>query len=208
MHAYHTYDEIDSLPVLAFPSVHPLIHPPIQHQPTHSYLSAYDHAQGGTIRDRNISIELPTDADLLMHIFLWRCDSLSEHRLSEHDQPFIKHHFLQTLPGEEPRSLRGRNLIVRHGTSPPYFYVVENGAIHRVPRGKDNAFTAIVLFLFLARRDRWLPTYNAGYRRLLEAVFGSAFDRSPVPPARGADSIKRVSVSPGVGRLSSTPEWR
>lgn len=51
-----------------------------------SYLSAYDWARGGTLRDRNISIELPTDADLVMHVFLWRCDSLSEHRLSELDQ--------------------------------------------------------------------------------------------------------------------------
>ena len=33
---------------------------------------------------------------------------------------------------------------------------------------------SIVVFLFLARRDRWLPTYNQGYRRLLENVFGSA----------------------------------
>lgn len=183
-----------------------------QNTHAHSYLSAYDYARGGTIRDRNVSIELPTDADLLLHIFLWRCDSLSEHRLSEQDQPFIKNHFLQTLPGEESRSLRGRNLIVRHGTSPPYFYVVESGAVHRVPRGKDNAFTAIVLFLFLARRDRWLPTYNAGYRRLLEAVFGSAFDRSSSSvassssSAAAAQSAKRMS--PGVGRLSSTPEQR
>ncbi len=166
-----------------------------------SYLSAYDWARGGTVRDRNVSIELPTDADLVMHVFLWRCDSLSEHRLSELDQPFVKQHFLQTMPGDESCSLRGRNLIVRHGSAPPYFYVVENGAVHRVPRGKDNALAAIVLFLLLARRDRWLPTYNPGYRRLLEVVFGSAFDRSPLPPAANA-----TVAGAGVGRLSSTPE--
>ena len=139
-----------------------------------SYLSGYDWSRGGTLRDKNVSVELPTDADIVMHMFLWRCDSLSEHRLSEGDQPFIKQHFLQVMPGEESRSLRGRNLIVRHGSSPPYFSVVENGVVYRIPRGKDNAFIAIVLFLYFARRDKWLPTYNHGYKRLLEAVFGSA----------------------------------
>jgi hypothetical protein len=93
-----------------------------------SYLSNFDFARGGTLKDKNVSVELPTDADILMHIFLWRCDSMAEHRLSEGDQPFVKQHFLQVSPGEgESRSLRGRNLIVRHGTAPPYFSVVENG---------------------------------------------------------------------------------
>lgn len=134
-------------------------------------------------------------------------------------QPFVKQHFLQTLPGDEPRSLRGRNLIVRHGSAPPYFYVVENGAVHRVPRGKDNALTAVVLFLFLARRDRWLPTYNPGYRRLLEAVFGSAFDRSggcaggggTAASPSGAGVGGGVAPGGGVGRGVSggwTPERR
>jgi hypothetical protein len=141
-----------------------------------SYLSGYDWSRGGVLRDRNVTVELPTDADLIMHLFLWRCDAGGEHRLHEGDRPFVKQHFLQVPPGteESSRSLRGRNLIMRHGTSPPYFSVVENGTIYRIPKGKDNALVAIVVFLFLARRDRWLPTYNQGYRRLLENVFGSA----------------------------------
>lgn len=87
---------------------------------------------------------------------------------------------------------------MRHGSAPPYFYVVENGAVHRVPRGKDNALAAIVLFLFLARRDRWLPTYSPGYRRLLEAVFGSAGAGAGV--GAGASSS-----SPGVGAGGLSP---
>ena len=141
-----------------------------------SYLSGYDWSRGGVLRDRNVTVELPTDADLIMHLFLWRCDAGGEHRLHEGDRPFVKQHFLQVSPGteESSRSLRGRNLIMRHGTSPPYFSVVESGTIYRIPKGKDNALVSIVVFLFLARRDRWLPTYNQGYRRLLENVFGSA----------------------------------
>ncbi len=140
-----------------------------------SYLSGYDWSRGGILRDRNVTVELPTDADLIMHLFLWRCDAGGEHRLHDGDRPFVKQHFLQVFPGTEetPRSLRGRNLIMRHGTSLPYFSVVENGTIYRIPKGKDNALVAVVVFLFLARRDRWLPTYNQGYRRLLENVFGS-----------------------------------
>ncbi|KAM3574426.1 hypothetical protein VYU27_003624 [Nannochloropsis oceanica] len=140
-----------------------------------SYLSGYDWSRGGILRDRNVTVELPTDADLIMHLFLWRCDAGGEHRLHEGDRPFVKQHFLQVAPGTEEtsRTLRGRNLIMRYGTSLPYFSVVENGTIYRIPKGKDNALVAVVLFLFLARRDRWLPTYNQGYRRLLENVFGS-----------------------------------
>lgn len=150
-----------------------------------SYLSSYEWSRGGVLRHRNVTVELPTDADLIMHVFLWRCDAMAEHRLHGGDRPFVKQHFLEVPPGteESSRSLRGRNLIMRHGTSPPYFSVVENGLVHRIPTGKDNALVAIVVFLFLARRDRWLPKYNQGYRRLLEGVFGSAVH--PEGGARG-----------------------
>jgi hypothetical protein len=172
-----------------------------------SYLSAYDWERGGALHDRNVSVELPTDADLLMHVFLWRCDSLSEHRLHEADQPFVKQNFLmvrgsgwpfmhgvpphassrraflacahaprpsQMTEGEEGRSVRGRNMIVRHAASPPHFSVVEGGTAFRIPPGKQNCFHAIVVFLYEARRFRWLPITNEGYRRLLHSVFGSA----------------------------------
>lgn len=83
--------------------------------------------------------------------------------------------------------MRGRDLIVRQASSPPHFDVVEHGAMHRVQHSKHNAFHAMVIFLFLARKNRWLPLHNDGYKRMLQAVFGSVHppQAPPTPPLAG-----------------------
>lgn len=82
---------------------------------------------------------------------------------------------------EETPSLRGRNLLLRQASSPPHFDVVENGVIHRVDHSKRNALYAMVLFLYLARRNRLLPLHNQGYRAVVESVLGSVYH--PTSPA-------------------------
>jgi hypothetical protein len=59
-----------------------------------AYLSSFDWNAGGVLHDRGVSVQTPTDPDIIMHVFLMHLDSFAEHRRFDGDQPFILQFFL------------------------------------------------------------------------------------------------------------------
>jgi len=125
------------------------------------YLSTYEFDRGESLRDKNLKVDLASDADIIMDVFLRHCEEGFCHRVDSDDRAFTRLHFVQLSldgDGEETRNFRGRNVIVRYGNGcPPYFLVVRGGERVRIKSGKDNCFHAIILFLKLGLTDGWLP---------------------------------------------------
>lgn len=78
-----------------------------------AFMSAFDWKTGGVLRDKNVTVQTPTDADIVMHVFLSYLDALTEHRNAEQDQPFINQHFLQA------RRSRGRPVCIDCSSTRP-----------------------------------------------------------------------------------------
>lgn len=139
------------------------------------YLSSYEWDRGGAERDKNLKVDLPSDAEILMDVFLRHCEEGFGHSAhnEEDDRAFTRLHFAQVSmeDGEEPRnSFRGRNVIVRYGDGTiPHFGVVRGGERIRIKGGKDNCFHAIILFLHLGLTDGWLPK-TTHFRNIFNSV--------------------------------------
>ncbi|XP_065674400.1 transmembrane protein 209 isoform X2 [Hydra vulgaris] len=115
-------------------------------------LRLYKWDGGGTFKNNPWNSDLPTDAQVLMHLF---CTYMDTHLPANPRYPsgksFSGLYFLKT-PAKT--SERTSNLsLYQSRIQPPHFkLLVENNVID-LPKGRNNIFYAIVLFLYHAKRD-------------------------------------------------------
>jgi hypothetical protein len=135
------------------------------------YLGSFRWDSGGRHHGKDWTPELPTDADIVMHVFCCWGDELLP-RSHADDQPFVQRHFFE---GDESAldSLAGRFMLVRTNphAHPPHFRVVANGDKWHVARGRLNVFQAVALFLYAVRDLKSGYLQNINLNHVLEDIF-------------------------------------
>ncbi|KAG5178408.1 hypothetical protein JKP88DRAFT_188511 [Tribonema minus] len=149
---------------------------------------------GGAHAGAPWSPALPTDAELVMHVFVCRCNELLARTPAERldGAPFASR-FYDEVPAAalDPGRYRSRVVLVRtdvrgggggagggggNGGGAPHYQVVAGGEVWTVPAGRLNVFQAIALFLWAVKR------FKSGYLgdvNLRHEVLDDVFIESP-----------------------------
>eukprot|EP00795_Rhopilema_esculentum_P002425 gene2425-18078_t len=113
-------------------------------------LRLYKWDSGGLHKGKNWDQELPTDAQIIAHLFCTYMDThLPSNPRYQDGNSFSGLHFLK--PPSKPSDRRSDLCILHTRTHPPHFKVVEAEETHDIPRGRHNLFMAISVFLYLVK---------------------------------------------------------
>ncbi|XP_052226126.1 transmembrane protein 209-like isoform X2 [Dreissena polymorpha] len=111
-------------------------------------ISEYVWNKGGTGGQygKQWSEHLPTDAQLVMHMFCTYMDSRLPPDLKYPDgKTFTSQHVVVTP--DKPDLGKDNLLLYQSSISPPHFHVVVKDTIYSLPKGRNNMFHAILYFL-------------------------------------------------------------
>ncbi|XP_061187814.1 transmembrane protein 209-like [Saccostrea echinata] len=90
---------------------------------------------------------LPTDAALVMHLFCTYMDSRLPAQPKYPDgKTFTSQHFVKT-PDKPNLEKEDTVCIYQSSINPPHFQVVFGKTVHKLPKGRNNMFQALLLFL-------------------------------------------------------------
>nr|XP_022296635.1 transmembrane protein 209-like [Crassostrea virginica]XP_022296636.1 transmembrane protein 209-like [Crassostrea virginica] len=90
---------------------------------------------------------LPTDAALVMHLFCSYMDSRLPAQPKYPDgKTFTSQHFIKT-PDKPNLDKEDTVCIYQSAINPPHFQVVIGKTVHKLPKGRNNMFQAMLLFL-------------------------------------------------------------
>lgn len=90
---------------------------------------------------------LPSDAALVMHLFCTYMDSRLPAQPKYPDgKTFTSQHFIKT-PDKPNLDKEDTVCIYQSSISPPHFQVVIGKTVHQIPKGRNNMFQALLLFL-------------------------------------------------------------
>lgn len=123
---------------------------------SHGFLSNYkwDGGSGGNKGYSYGKLALPTDAELLVHLFITFMDWADPTALGVDSTRFSANHYLER--GAPLAGMRG--IFIKQVTlRPPHYVVVCGGKVFELPKGDTNLFWAIYTFAYLGMRD------HAGY---------------------------------------------
>jgi len=124
-----------------------------------TYLTGYSWNAGGKWNDKNWSTELPTDAQIVAHIFA----TYLELKLQFISLPGRNSSSLFVVCPDSPDNVKTQLFIYQSTINPPHFdiYHFPEGSkvAERCPveKGSENLFTALVLFIYLINK------YHMGY---------------------------------------------
>ncbi|KAK3544818.1 hypothetical protein QTP86_027496 [Hemibagrus guttatus] len=114
-------------------------------------MSSFRWNGGGNLKNRKWDTDLPTDSAILMHILCTYLDSrLPPHPKYPDGKTFTSQHFIQT-PNKP--DLSNENLFCIHQSSinPPHYQLVYQGHIYSLPKGRNNLFHTILMFLYIIK---------------------------------------------------------
>lgn len=115
-------------------------------------LRLYKWDSGGSFKGKAWDQELPTDGQIIAHLF---CTYMDTHLPSNPRYPdgnsFSGLHFLK--PPSKPTDRKSHLCILQTRTHPPHFRVVKGDDTHEVPRGRHNLFNAVSIFLYLVKME-------------------------------------------------------
>ncbi|XP_039616913.1 transmembrane protein 209 isoform X1 [Polypterus senegalus] len=114
-------------------------------------MSSFRWNRGGDLKGRKWDNDLPTDSAIIMHVFCTYLDSrLPPHPKYPDGKTFTSQHFVQ-MP-DKP-DLSNENLFCIHQTSssPPHYQLIYQGHIYNLPKGRNNMFHTILMFLFIIK---------------------------------------------------------
>ncbi|XP_057297066.1 transmembrane protein 209-like [Hydractinia symbiolongicarpus] len=115
-------------------------------------LRLYRWDEGGSYKNKPWNPDLPTDAQIVFNLFCTYMDTHlpSNPRYAE-GKSFTGLHYLKTpaKPGDKKSSL----VLYQSRTQKPYFKVLVEDEICELPKGRNNLFCAIVVFLYYAKRN-------------------------------------------------------
>lgn len=90
---------------------------------------------------------LPTDAALVVHLFCTYMDSRLPTQPKYPDgKTFTSQHFIKT-PDKPNLDKEDTVCIYQSSINPPHFQVVIGKTVHQIPKGRNNMFQALLLFL-------------------------------------------------------------
>ncbi|CAM9481861.1 unnamed protein product [Ectocarpus sp. 12 AP-2014] len=148
------------------------------------FMSAFDYAGGGGYpAGRDWAADLPTDAAIVMKLFVCCSDKLLP-RDWEEDRPFARQFFVDRAPSSQD-ALPGRFFLTRKEVlHPPHFFVVADQAHWHALPGSTNVFQAIALF-FHAIKTRKSSYLGPGISvaNIVNEMFGA--EEEPVASPRG-----------------------
>ena len=130
-----------------------------------SCISAFSWASGGSHNSKPWNETLPTDTEIILHIFMTYIDQhLLAHASHVMDNRFKALYFVPF--GQFPKKLKDNKKILLAQTScnPPAFVVIFKDKVMQLPEASYNLFHAILLFLFLHDRHNYgqLDTVSLG----------------------------------------------
>eukprot|EP00112_Aurelia_sp_Birch-Aquarium-sp1_P018414 Seg4392.1 transcript_id=Seg4392.1/GoldUCD/mRNA.D3Y31 product="Transmembrane protein 209" protein_id=Seg4392.1/GoldUCD/D3Y31 len=113
-------------------------------------LRLYKWDSGGSLKGKAWDQELPTDAQIIAHLFCTYMDThLPSNPRYQDGNSFSGLHFLK--PPSKQSDRKSDLCILQTRTHPPHFKVIEAQETHDVPRGRHNLFMAISMFLHLVK---------------------------------------------------------
>ena len=118
-----------------------------------SCMGAYRWKSGSDYRGRRWDQDLPTDAQIVMHVFCTYMDSrLPTDARFQDGRTFTGLYFLKNL--DKPESRKRDLAIHRFRQNPPHFKVISGDEVHDVGQGRNNLFHSIILFLLMVKRKQ------------------------------------------------------
>lgn len=114
-------------------------------------MSSFRWNGGGDLKNRKWDTDLPTDSAILMHLLCTYLDSrLPPHPKYPDGKTFTSQHFIQT-PDKPDVSNENLFCIHQSSTTPPHYQLVYQGHIYSLPKGRNNLFHTILMFLYIIK---------------------------------------------------------
>ncbi|XP_076861030.1 transmembrane protein 209 [Brachyhypopomus gauderio] len=114
-------------------------------------MSSFRWNGGGNLKNRKWDTDLPTDSAILMHILCTYLDSrLPPHPKYPDGKTFTSQHFIQT-PHKPDLSNENLFCIYQSSTNPPHYQLIYQGHIYSLPKGRNNLFHTVLMFLFIIK---------------------------------------------------------
>uniref|UniRef100_A0A8C1A8M3 Transmembrane protein 209 n=1 Tax=Cyprinus carpio carpio TaxID=630221 RepID=A0A8C1A8M3_CYPCA len=114
-------------------------------------MSSFRWNGGGDLKNRKWDTDLPTDSAILMHVLCTYLDSrLPPHPKYPDGKTFTSQHFIQT-PDKPDVSNENLFCIHQSSTNPPHYQLVYQGHIYSLPKGRNNLFHTILMFLYIIK---------------------------------------------------------
>jgi hypothetical protein len=113
-------------------------------------LQAYNWCGGGKWKDKDWTTDLPTDAQIICHLFCTHLDELVVPTDAAHLHDAFRSRY---LVGKDETAKKPGFAIVQKSVNPPHYNIVVGGTEWNVLKGRNNLFDALCLFLFVVRRD-------------------------------------------------------
>uniref|UniRef100_A0A8C4GXY3 Transmembrane protein 209 n=1 Tax=Dicentrarchus labrax TaxID=13489 RepID=A0A8C4GXY3_DICLA len=114
-------------------------------------MSSFRWNGGGDLKNRKWDTDLPTDCAILMHMFCTYLDSrLPPHPKYPDGKTFTAQHFSHT---PDKPDVTKENLFCVHqsSTTPPHYQLIYQGHIYSLPKGRNNLFHTILMFLYVIK---------------------------------------------------------
>jgi len=115
-------------------------------------LRLYRWDTGGTYKGKAWNSDLPSDAQIISHLF---CAYMDTHLPSNPRYPegksFTGLHFLKTP--SKPSDKKSSLCLYQSRTQKPHFKVLVEDAIWELPKGRNNLFHSLVVFLYYAKKN-------------------------------------------------------
>ncbi|XP_004082947.1 transmembrane protein 209 [Oryzias latipes] len=114
-------------------------------------MSSFRWNGGGDLKNRKWDTDLPTDCAVLMHVFCTYLDSrLPPHPKYPDGKTFTSQHFRHT-PDKPDVTKENVFCIHQSSTSPPHYQLIYQGHIYSLPKGRNNLFHTVLMFLYVIK---------------------------------------------------------
>ncbi|MBN3280540.1 TM209 protein, partial [Polyodon spathula] len=114
-------------------------------------MSSFRWNGGGNLKARKWDTDLPTDSAIIMQVLCTYLDSrLPPHPKYPDGKTFTSQHFIQT---PDKPDMSNENLFCIHQSSinPPHYQLIYQGHIYNLPKGRNNLFHTVLMFLFVVK---------------------------------------------------------
>uniref|UniRef100_A0A671VHA4 Transmembrane protein 209 n=1 Tax=Sparus aurata TaxID=8175 RepID=A0A671VHA4_SPAAU len=114
-------------------------------------MSSFRWNSGGDLKNRKWDTDLPSDCAILMHVFCTYLDSrLPPHPKYPDGKTFTAQHFSHT-PDKPDVTKENLFCIHQSSTTPPHYQLIYQGHIYSLPKGRNNLFHTILMFLYVIK---------------------------------------------------------
>ena len=113
-------------------------------------LQSYNWCAGGKWKDKEWTTDLPTDAQIVCHLFCTHLDELVVATDAAHAHDAFRSRY---LVGKDETAKKPAFAIIQRSVNPPHYNLIVNRQEWNVLKGRNNLFDALCLFLYVVQRD-------------------------------------------------------